>query len=599
MFDLFNHRSRLVTFLTIFVGGIVIGLLAGAAVVKIMRANEASHPMAQRPTTIPQPVPPTPPTLPAIPPPIIETPTTTPRAHVDATTAVLDVEWTDPVQLDPISVLKPYGYRPFVRDEQLYDKGRVKSGPYQGSKVYVMQFAIPEMTIEHESVPLIVSADGKAVRLLTGMWFGSFTALRYPDDEEPYFIEAPHLTIALSIPPKDLRLANGRTVKQTFSGIASPLCGPAACPGQKTFLKNVSGFTVFVQAHEQDVLDAVQREGHEACFTLFDELGRGYQYSSIISQDTWKDENGYERFGVKNIAWMNGFVSTGTYLASLPGGCGVANCADVMTDQEVGPTSELVKAGTTVEGDPIFVPKHPLEYAEVKNLYETWQAYTSDGKKPTMAAFLRSYPIPLFFWRDAFGRWVRYVTSAVVPAAECGKPVIYLYPERTMSVNVRLPSFVKVTKSEPAYPTQGWKTTAHPDGSLTMSDGTVVGSLFWEGVGVDYKTPKDGFVVANGSVDSFLLKILSLYGLNARESQEFRDFWVPKMTGAPYYRVSFLTDAWSAAAPLSVQPQPRTSIRLFMDWQKLSGPMTIHQPTIVTPKRDGFTLVEWGGTLRK
>ena len=79
---------------------------------------------------------------------------------------------------------------------------------------------------------------------------------------------------------------------------------------------------------------------------------------------------------------------------------------------------------------------------------------------------------------------------------------------------------------------------------------------------------------------------------------DFMEFWVPRMTGAPYYRISFLTDDWSKQVPLNVSPAPRTNIRLFMDWQKLSGPITLSEPQVVTPARNGFTLVEWGGLLR-
>jgi hypothetical protein len=132
-----------------------------------------------------------------------------------------------------------------------------------------------------------------------------------------------------------------------------------------------------------------------------------------------------------------------------------------------------------------------------------------------------------------------------------------------------------------------------------MRDGTTYDSLYWEGTGVGYQTPTEGFVIKDGNVDAKLKAILARYGLNGTESREFRGFWVPKMTGAPYYRVSFLTSEWSKAAPLLVSPAPATSIRIFMDWQKLNAPLSIPEPKIQTPVRNGFTLVEWGGLLRK
>jgi hypothetical protein len=114
---------------------------------------------------------------------------------------------------------------------------------------------------------------------------------------------------------------------------------------------------------------------------------------------------------------------------------------------------------------------------------------------------------------------------------------------------------------------------------------------------VGYQVPETGFIVKNGEAESFLSSILPKYGLNQKESQEFMEFWVPKMQQAPYYRVSFLTDDWSKAAPLFVSPRPKTSIRIFMDLKPLSAPISIKEPKIITPARDGFTLVEWGGLL--
>ena len=118
--------------------------------------------------------------------------------------------------------------------------------------------------------------------------------------------------------------------------------------------------------------------------------------------------------------------------------------------------------------------------------------------------------------------------------------------------------------------------------------------------GVDYAVPFEGFLLKDGEVDHSLQNILARYGLNVRESQEFRDFWVPLMTGSPYYRVSFVTTKdWNKAAPLSVTPAPKTVLRIFMDWEKLDRPLSIKPPQITPFVRTGFTLVEWGGLLRK
>ena len=49
------------------------------------------------------------------------------------------------------------------------------------------------------------------------------------------------------------------------------------------------------------------------------------------------------------------------------------------------------------------------------------------------------------------------------------KPVIYLYPEETTEVTVKLDFKGKLTSTYPAYE-NGWKVTAQPDGTLTDAD---------------------------------------------------------------------------------------------------------------------------------
>ena len=68
----------------------------------------------------------------------------------------------------------------------------------------------------------------------------------------------------------------------------------------------------------------------------------------------------------------------------------------------------------------------------------------------------------------------------------------------------------------------------------------------------------------------------------------------------PTTRVSFITDEWDQNVPLDLTPKPDTTIRLFMDWSPVTADATIEKPKeVTTAKRSGFTLVEWGGLLRR
>jgi len=185
------------------------------------------------------------------------------------------------------------------------------------------------------------------------------------------------------------------------------------------------------------------------------------------------------------------------------------------------------------------------------------------------------------------------------PMAECAKPVIYLYPQRTEAVSVKVEPAGGMLKSDPAYNT-GWNVMADPNSNITnLADGKIYPYLFWEGRGGMYQTPSRGFIVDRPNVHQFLIDKLQLLGLNDKESADFMEFWEPKMQGAPYYFVTFMgNQVMDELAHLSVTPKPDTVIRILMDFTPLDHPINVQGFNIRTPERKGFTVVEWGGVLR-
>ena len=72
------------------------------------------------------------------------------------------------------------------------------------------------------------------------------------------------------------------------------------------------------------------------------------------------------------------------------------------------------------------------------------------------------------------------------------------------------------------------------------------------------------------------------------------------MPSTPYVRLTwFGTQQLNALAPLYVTPKPDTMIRIFLDFEGLKNPTQIKPQTLSAIPRKGFTLVEWGGLLRK
>ena len=289
------------------------------------------------------------------------------------------------------------------------------------------------------------------------------------------------------------------------------------------------------------------------------------------------------------VTWNDGTQNTAEYVGEDRGGCGSVNYASVMTKLT---KDDLTPAGKTSTGDTVYELKDPNGYV-YKNIYDKWY----EQQKPPYADFLKNHPA--FFWYDPLGRLIKFQRADYNNGAECGKPVIYLYPPKTTDVFVKIFPQGGMTKSDPVYG-DGWQVRATPEGQLTeLATGAQYPYLFWEGRGGLYHTPDRGFVVAQSDVHSFLLDKLAQLGLNAQESADFREFWEPRMTAAPYYFVTFLgTPQMNQIAPLAITPTPDTLIRVLMDFHPLQKPVPVQNFNIQTPTRHGFTVLEWGGVLQ-
>jgi len=249
----------------------------------------------------------------------------------------------------------------------------------------------------------------------------------------------------------------------------------------------------------------------------------------------------------------------------------------------------FIVAGKASNGENVYIPKSDTD--------PLLERYTNvvPGSRPEKNA-----GPDIFLTRNPFNRTLIWTKTELLPMAERGKPVVYLYPSATERVSVVYGENVKVLKSEPEY-MDGWTVTAESNGVLMTDDGKKYPYLYWDGDSDEYTIPKQGWVVSYSKIDSFLSSKLAQLGLNAKESADFREFWVPIVSRSPYARISFVPqDEWSKAAPMSISPAPDTVIRVFMDWSPLSAPISI-EPQILPPApiRAGFTAVEWGGLLYK
>ncbi|MCK4593274.1 carboxypeptidase regulatory-like domain-containing protein [bacterium] len=180
------------------------------------------------------------------------------------------------------------------------------------------------------------------------------------------------------------------------------------------------------------------------------------------------------------------------------------------------------------------------------------------------------------------------------------KPNIYLYPEETTEVSVRLdfPQGGGVTVSDPPYGF-GWEVEVTPEGEI---DGTF-DYLFYEAEVPGEWNMGHPYVVGAEDVEGFFRENLELVGFRGREIEDFVSYWVPRLNAHPYYLLhpNYAKDI-DPHVTLDINPEPDSLLRLYYyiegmdeDDERLNA--LRESPAVPIFKREGFTVVEWGVCL--
>ena len=367
---------------------------------------------------------------------------------------------------------------------------------------------------------------------------------------------------------------------------------------------------------EDSVVGAIYKDENTGC--LFAKAPDG-TVSRYVYDPGFDGENSHVYFDAKAIS-LNNYTFT-------RGGCGIVGGCYLIEDEIS--EDELNQVGETDGGIKIYETKNPTIEAHIPNkaapdwatvsqtrLASTYNMYvklvTSTlgfGIEPALTydkeaqapisfeAFVATHPV--LYWQDPLGNWASLIHTDFQPPAECGKPVIYLYPEETMDVSVEV-EVDEFTVTIPEHGDNGWTVRAEPDGTLyNYADGETYPYLFWEGHDEDKIKVSDGFMVARRDVPRFLHRSLTQLGFTRQEKKDFIEFWQPVMLDnpEPYFYVSFVgTHEFNAVAPLHVSPAPDTLIRVFMYFDPVLAPYSVRPQELNAVPRRGFTLFEWGGT---
>lgn len=322
---------------------------------------------------------------------------------------------------------------------------------------------------------------------------------------------------------------------------------------------------------------------HEIYATVGGVYAAGYVPSDPLAAST-----------APSIHWDGGTVNTVTYKTTSQG-CGSANGFVVGKGIE---SNQLTKIGTGPNNQTLYeLPENSVLFNAYYQTYGSGTDLQSSSLQNLSAdQFQNDHAV--FVAKNALGEYVVYQRSDMFTGGGCGEPVIYLYPQVPSEINVQVGATVSVSK--PQYAANGWQNVfALPTGKL-IYNGQPYNSLVWEGIGEgSYPLITSGTIVPRSDAVTTIKKQLMEQGLTTSEVSDFLSYWQPKLPKTPYIRLTWLTtDQMNHLAPLQITPKPATVIRTFLDFQGLDHPMQITPQTFSTPKRQGFTVVEWGGLLR-
>ncbi len=203
----------------------------------------------------------------------------------------------------------------------------------------------------------------------------------------------------------------------------------------------------------------------------------------------------------------------------------------------------------------------------------------------------------------AYGLRCQWLRNTLADGREycVAKPVVYLYPETPTYVDVSVTTTGKIVVSDPLYPAGGWKSVfAKPDGTLVYKNRTY-SELFYESNVKDIKKPANGLVFETANLDEELSRALSKIGLNNNEKKEFLDYWIPnlKRLNSAYILFSLIDpNEKERIDKVNITPEPDTRIEFIAYFKPLDKMVELPELKLgPTPQRNGFTLVEWGGTI--
>ena len=179
------------------------------------------------------------------------------------------------------------------------------------------------------------------------------------------------------------------------------------------------------------------------------------------------------------------------------------------------------------------------------------------------------------------------------------KPILYLYPEKEMMVNVKFEHEENLLSTYPKYK-NSWNVLAKKDGTLIDNSGREYYALYWDEKLKHEENFETGFFVKSENSIEFLENKLSEMGLTDREANEFIMFWLPIMEQGGDNLVHFhFTDDRQMQNKIYIEPAVDSLFRISIEIKKTDKEIKIKEQNIEKFERYGFSALEWGGTIIK
>lgn len=204
-----------------------------------------------------------------------------------------------------------------------------------------------------------------------------------------------------------------------------------------------------------------------------------------------------------------------------------------------------------------------------------------------------------WYWMTPYRRLLQCLDNAYRPIL-FAEPMVYLYPTIPQEVSVFVGG-LPLSATWPRHGPDGWTVHATPESHLTDVHSRWRGrSLFWEAVTRHWSPPDQGWVVPGEALVRWFDTWLPRLGLSPDEAADMAQAWIPRFADTPWVRIGLIPQArLDDLFPLEITPTPDLVHRILLDFVPMDEPIQLKPPELPElPRRDGFVVVEWGGTIR-